>query len=80
LEIFPGNERDTARQLPGCCRDTTRTFQQIHRRADTGNVTGCPADNTADGRRECGVIAAENPPENRRTQNPSLAKGFGFPC
>jgi hypothetical protein len=52
----------------------------MNRRTDADNVTGCPADNTADGRRECGVIAAGNPPENRRTQNPSLSKGFGLSC
>ena len=79
-QFFPGIERDIARQLPGSCPDAARTFQRINRRIDADNVTGCPADNTADGRRECGVIAAGNPPENRRIQKPSLSKGFGFPC
>jgi hypothetical protein len=37
--------------LPGNFPAVARTFQQINRRTDAGNVTGCPVDNTADGRR-----------------------------
>ena len=36
------------------------------------------ADNLPDGGRHCGVIAAGDPPEKRRTQNPCEYKGFGF--
>jgi hypothetical protein len=48
------------------------------RRMDFGNAAGNPADSPADSGRHCGVIAAGEPPENRRTQNPSVTKGFGF--
>jgi len=34
----------------------------------------------ADARGKFIGIAGGHPPENRRTQNPSLSKGFGFPC
>jgi hypothetical protein len=48
------------------------------RRTDFGNAAGSPADTPADSGRNCGVIATGEPPENRRTQNPSVTKGFGF--
>jgi hypothetical protein len=64
--------------LPGICPEIARQMRRIIRRIDFGNADGDPADIRADGGRYCGVIAAGNPPENRRTQNPSVTKGFGF--
>jgi hypothetical protein len=61
--------------LPGSFPEIARQMRRIIQRMNFGNADGDPADIRADGGRYCGVIAAENPPEDRRTQNPSLTKG-----
>ena len=66
--------------LPGSCPEMARQMRRIIRQMHFGNAASGPADIRADGSRHCGGIAAGNPPKNRRTQNPSLAKGSGFHC
>jgi len=77
--FFPGNEPDIARRLPGGRPEIARHVRRLARRIDFGIAACNPADIRVVGGRHCGVIAAGNPPENRRTQNPSLAKGLGSP-
>jgi hypothetical protein len=77
---LPGECPVTAGQTPGNCPEIDRQFRQMFRRMDFGNAAGNPAEDPTDGGRHCGVIAASNPPENRRTWNPCGYKGFGFPC
>src|ERR1017187_2940661 len=77
---LPGGCPATSGQPPGSCPEIDRQFRRMIRRMDFGNAAGNPADSPAEGGRNGGAIAAEEPPENRRTQNPSVTKGFGLSC
>jgi len=75
---LPGECPTTSGQPLGHCPEIDRQCRRMLRRMDFGNAAGHPADSPADSGRRCGVIAAGNSPENRRTQNPCEYKGFGF--
>ena len=66
--------------FPGSCPEIDRQMRRIIRRIDFGNADGDLPGIRADVRRKFIGVAGGHPPENRRIQNPSLAKGFGFPC
>src|SRR5580692_5253460 len=67
-------------QPPGHCPEIDRQCRRMIRQMDFDRAASHPADSPADSGRHCGVIAAGEPPENRRTQNPCEYKGFGLSC